>query len=352
MKQNIFSNKESFRHAFEQGLVSLLDNDELGLFILVLANASFDKHVHDYTEQALLVKYHKLRRYYYHAIIEGQPLKAPEDDVLVFLKLLTISIDSIRPTEFRYEETWEMQFNHLRSLKPSRVGSHKSCEIQLDYDENGFNFNKEFLQKEIFWDGKILNKSMSIFYNKFPFARFHSLLVPEKEAQINQFLTAEYNQYIWDVTQLLSETLPGVGIAYNSYGAFCSVNHLHFHLFIKDHALPITHSKWTHNGGEVDYPLQCEVFNHYQNAWEFIDQLNRKHIAYNLIYQEQKLFCIVRKHQCETELPNWSAGLGWYEVSGGFTTFNHTDFNQMKSEELNNALADLKIEIHSSNKEK
>jgi diadenosine tetraphosphate (Ap4A) HIT family hydrolase len=345
MKQNIFSNKESFRQSFEQGLVKLLDYDELGVFILVLANSSFDLHVHNYTEQALLTKYHQLCRYYRHAIKEGQQLQDPEDDLLVFFKLLAISIDNIRQTEFRNEETWEMQFNHLRSMKPARVGNHKVCIIQLDYDADGFNFNKPFMQKEIFWDGELLGKPLSIFYNKFPFVRFHSLLVPDKEAEINQFLTPQYHQYIWDVAKYLSATLPGLGIAYNSYGAFCSVNHLHFHLFIKEHPLPIMNHKWKHNGGEIDYPLQCKVFTDHQTAWEFIDKLHHQHIAYNLIYQQNNLYCIVRKHQCQTELPTWSGGIGWYEVSGGFTTFNHDDFKQMKENELNNTLSALKIDL-------
>ncbi|MFK5985699.1 MAG: hypothetical protein QM479_09750 [Pseudomonadota bacterium] len=345
MKQNIFSNKENFRQSFEQGLIKLLNYDDLGLFILVLANSSFDQHMHDYTEQVLLTKYHKLRRFYRSAIKEGQQLSAPEDDVLVFLKLLAVSIDNIKQTEFRHEAVWEMQFNHLRSLKPSRMGNHKFCGIQLDYDADSFNFNKEFLQKEIFWEGELLDKPMSIFYNKFPFVRFHSLLVPERKAEVNQFLTEQYHKYIWQLTQFLSPNLSGLGIAYNSYGAFCSVNHLHFHLFIKDTPLPVTHPDWSHNGGKKEYPIQCEVFTDYQRSWDFINQLNHQQVAYNLIYQQHKIFCIVRKHQCKIELPPWSAGLGWYEVSGGFTTFNHNDFNQMKHEELNNTLAALKIDI-------
>jgi len=345
MKQNIFENKETFREAFEQGLVKLLDYDDLGVFILVLANSSFDQHVHNYTEQALLARYHRFSRFYRHAIVEGQLLKSPEDDILVFLKILSISIDNIRQTEFRHEQSWEMQFNHLRSMKPARIGNHKFCGIQLDYDEDGFNFNKEFIQKEIFWDGELLGHSMSIFYNKFPFARFHSLLVPDKEAKMNQFFSYDYHKYIWEVSDFLSTTLPGVGIAYNSYGAFCSVNHLHFHLFIKDHPLPVTNPDWKHNGGKNDYPLLCEVFDDYKIAWEFINKLNEKNSAYNLVYQQGKLYCIVRKHQCKTELPTWSGGFGWYEVSGGFTTFNHDDFNHMQAEELNNSLAALRISI-------
>ena len=37
--QEIFKNKQHFRKSFEKGLVHLLDSDELGVFILVLAKA-------------------------------------------------------------------------------------------------------------------------------------------------------------------------------------------------------------------------------------------------------------------------------------------------------------------------
>ncbi len=345
MKQNIFENNDVFRNSFEQGLVKLLNYNELGVFVLVLANASFDQHVYNFTEQAILTKYHRLRRYYRHAILEGHQLDVPEDDLLVFLKLLAISIDNIRETEFRHEKLWEIQFNHLRSMKPARMSNHKFCGIQLDFNADGFNFNKPYVQKEILWKGEISKKSMSIFYNKFPFARFHCLLVPDKDKEINQFLTLPYHQYIWKVTKSLSKSIHGLGIAYNSYGAYCSVNHLHFHLFIKGRPLPIMNSRWAHNGGRTVYPLQCKIFRDYKNAWDYIDKLNKQQIAYNLIYQKNILYCILRKHQCHIELPSWSSGMGWYEVSGGFTTFNHDDFIQMKDHELNNTLSAFKIKL-------
>jgi hypothetical protein len=101
MNQNIFKNKENYRDAFEQGLVKLLDHEDLGVFILVLANAHFDQHVHNFTEQALQKKYDILCKYFRNAIMEGLPLKCPEDDIFVFLKLFAIKLEGIRQTEFR-----------------------------------------------------------------------------------------------------------------------------------------------------------------------------------------------------------------------------------------------------------
>ncbi|MBF0264429.1 MAG: hypothetical protein HQL46_04095, partial [Gammaproteobacteria bacterium] len=84
MIDNIFSSKETFRDHFEQGLIKLLQYDELGVFILSLANASFDQHTHDNTEEALLSRYHYLKQLYTEALKNGQQLQVPDDDLMVF----------------------------------------------------------------------------------------------------------------------------------------------------------------------------------------------------------------------------------------------------------------------------
>lgn len=340
----LFSSRKQFRQTFEQGLIDLLHQDSLGLFILVLANASFDKHVHDYTHHELLNKFDLLAAKYRFLLQDGQFLTEAEDDILVFLKLMAMGgIDEIRQTEFRHTENWELQFNHIRSLRPPRISQNIIEGIKLDFNPDGFHFNKPFLQKESFWSGRILNKETALFYNKFPFARFHSLLVPDKEKCLPQFLTAEYHQYIWDMTSHLSETLPGIGMTYNSYGAFSSINHLHFHLFIKDHALPITNSIWIHNGGNKNYPVECKVFNSVRESSDFIQTLHPQQISYNLIYLPDKVYCIPRKHQGTYPGARWSSGFAWYEVSGGFTTFNHSQFNELECKDLEKELALLKL---------
>ena len=344
----IFSSKENFRQHFQQGLIELLKNDELGVFILGLANASFDQDIYDFTKEKLLNRFYQLKDTYQKAILDGQQLNVPDDDLMVFLKLLAISIDHIKPTQFRKEGLWLMQFNHIRSLRPARMTQHKQTGINQPYDVNGFSFNKPFLQKEMFWQGYLLNKEISIFYNKFPFVQFHSLLVPDKALGLNQFLTKDYHEYIWQLTGQLAENLPGLGIAYNSYGAFASVNHLHFHLYIYEQPLPVMHNIWSHNISnekikQKSYPIQCEIFDNKNRAWEFIEQLHNLEIAYNLIYQDNKLYCLVRKHQSNTNLPNWCSGLGWYEMSGGFTTFNMSDFTTLTHDTLYKTLSELKI---------
>jgi diadenosine tetraphosphate (Ap4A) HIT family hydrolase len=340
----LFSSRQQFRHTFEQGLIDLLHHDSLGSFILVLANASFDQHVHDYTHHDLLDKYEQLATKYRFLLQDGQFLTDAEDDILVFLKLIAMGgIDEISQTEFRHTENWELQFNHIRSLRPPRISQKAIKGIKLNFNPDEFHFNKPFLKKESFWSGQMLNKEVALFYNKFPFARFHSLLVPDKKKCLPQFLKKEYHQYIWDITNSLSETLPGIGMAYNSCGAFSSINHLHFHLFIKDRTLPITNPRWTHNGGQNNYPVVCKAIDSLQDSWDCIHTLHQQKISYNLIYLPNKVYCIPRKHQGTYPDASWSSGFAWYEVSGGFTTFNHAQFNELECEDLEKELALLKL---------
>jgi len=352
MNNELFASKEQFRHIFEQGLVKLLDYDELGIFILVLANASFDQHVHDYTYKALLDKYGQLAKKYQFLLQDGQLLTEPEDDILVFLKLMAMGIDKVSQTEFRHTplsskssaQGWELQFNHIRSLRPARMSKNITKGIYLEFDPDSFHFNKSFLQKESYWDGIMNGKHLDIFYNKFPFARFHSLLVPDKEACLAQYLSHEYHEYIWQITQQLGENLSGIGMAYNSYGAFSSINHLHFHLFIKDHPLPISDLVWAHNGGSTPYPLECHVFQSIESAWSYIQLLHEQQISYNLLYLPGMVYCLPRKHQGTYTDASWSSGFAWYEVSGGFTTFNHTQFMDLDCQQLEDELSLLRLD--------
>ena len=344
MTDQLFSSKDNFRHCFEQGLVKLLGYDGLGMFILVLANASFDQHVHDYTHAALLKRYKELEKKYRQLLQDGQLLTEPEDDILVFLKLMAMGgIDQVNQTELRHTRQWELQFNHTRSLRPARVSKNVVEGIFLEFNPDGFHFNKPFLKKECYWSGDMLGKQLCIFYNKFPFTRFHSLLVPEKAACLPQFLIEDIHHYTWRITEELGQNLPGIGMAYNSYGAYSSINHLHFHLFIKEHPLPVMDPVWTHNGGNKDYPIDCKVFDSADEAWSFIDHLHEQHISYNLVYIPGKLYCLPRKHQGTYQDAQWSSGFAWYEVSGGFTTFNHTQFNELDCLQLEEELARLKL---------
>ncbi len=184
-----------------------------------------------------------------------------------------------------------------------------------------------------------MGRQSALFYNKFPFVELHGLLVPEHQKGIPQFLTKENHEYIWQLTEQLGEKMPGVGFGYNSYGAYASVNHLHFQMFMRSRPLPVAHTQWRHNGGVADYPVKCGVFRTMSEAWEYIDGLHREQRAYNLAYLPGTLYCTLRPQQGSVAVAPWSSGFAWHEMMGSFSLFDHAAFLRLTEKDLTRALA-------------
>lgn len=321
-----FASLESFQHAFTSGLSGLLQKGGLGPFILVCANASFDKRVDAATAGGLRKLYDILSAEYVAALSSGKPIQAVEEDLLVFLKLHAVGYEQLQPTETRRAGAWEVQFNQLRSFRPRRISAQVPQTLHVPFDEAGFHFNKPFMQKEAFWTGELAGRHATLYYNKYPFADFHGLLVPERESCLPQFLTEAHHHYLWQVTQELSRTLEGVGFGYNSLGAFASVNHLHFQMFVKPEGLPVMSGEWQHNGGNTPYPTQCAAFDGAASAWKYLADLHEKNTPYNLLYSKDRVYVFPRKKQGCYAQPDWTSGFAWHEMAGGMITFNRESF--------------------------
>ncbi len=336
-----FTSNLAFQHAFEQGLVKLLEQGELGPFILVCANASFDPRVEAATAEGLANLYLALSEEYTNALVNGKTIQAVEEDLLVFLKLHAVGFDKLKSTEIRRAGPWEVQFNHLRSFRPKRITAHVPESLHVSFDEAGFHFNKGFMQKEAFWAGELCGRHTTLYYNKYPFVDFHGLLVPERESCLSQFLTEAHHFYMWDATLELARTLNGAGFGYNSLGAFASVNHLHFQMFVKPDGFPAMHSEWRHNGGDTPYPVQCVTFKTADAAWEYLSQLHQHNQPYNLLYTPGKLTVFPRKKQGTYKQPDWTSGFTWHELAGGMITFNREDYARLDEQIIEHELAKL-----------
>lgn len=337
----LFSSAGAFRQAFEQGLGRLLDQAGLGAFILVLANANFDQHIHQLLEQRLHDRFSELQAFYRDALRQGRSLPDTADDLLVFLKLMTVGFGQLQTTRFRSLGPWEVQFNHVRSFRPARMTSQAVKGIRKDFDPGSFNFSKPFLQQEILWQGPLQKRDVSLFYNKFPFAELHCLLVPEPGLHKPQFLQQADHDYIWELTGTLAETIANVGFGYNSYGALASVNHLHFQLFVRDQQLPVDDGRWQHNGGKDPYPLPCWRFDSMTDAWHYLAHLHEKEISYNLVYLPGRLYCLPRKKQGSYQQSDWTGGFAWHEMAGCVTTFAYEDFETLTAGQVSAELAML-----------
>ncbi len=343
MSYNIFSTQDRFAERFKQGLVGLLhDYNELGVFILVLANVSFDPRLQQDFEKKVRGRYTLLRRSF-----KKDPrqfyLDGAKDDVRVFGKLLQIGMDGLHHTEFRDEGPWEVQFNQLRSFRPSRIADTKVDGIYAPFDAERFHFNKQFLLKESFWEGELCGRSTSMYYNKYPFMPMHTLIVPEREALKPQYLHRDDLDYFWRVCEQMGETMPDVMFGYNSYGANASINNLHFHMFVREKRLPLLRDEWKHNGGEKEYPVGCGKFTSLHEAWVFISELHRQEISYNLVAAPGELYCLPRSRQGSYCHASWNTGFAWYEMSGGIAAVDEQVYESLSAEQITRELELLEL---------
>jgi hypothetical protein len=343
MSDHTFASLDTFQQAFTAGLSGLLKTGGLGPFILVCANASFDKRVKVATVESLVALYRSLSAEYVDALFNGKIISAVEEDLLVFLKLHAVGFERLQQTEIRQAGVWEVQFNQLRSFRPKRITSQIPEHLQMSFDASGFHFNKPFMLKEAFWEGSLSGRAATLFYNKYPFVDFHGLLVPERERCLPQYLTEEYHHYIWLATLDLSRTLAGVGFGYNSLGAFASVNHLHFQMFVKANGFPVMLEAWQHNGGATPYPSLCARFDSASAAWLYLQDLHLRETPYNLLYSKDQLFVFPRKKQGCYAQPEWTSGFTWHELAGGMITFNRESFTNLDHPVIAQALTTLNI---------
>jgi hypothetical protein len=324
-----FDSLSEFRNLFTAGLGRLLDAPDLGAYVLVLANALYDEGLSSQLHEPLQRRFEEHLGRVRRTLAGGQEPKDARDDLLVFLKLATIGLDALGATERRMSGPWELQFNLLRAFRPRRMSASVGGGAQLAFDPAGFHFNKPFLRKETIWQGELAGRSVDLLYNKFPFVDLHGLLVPEREAELPQFLTREWHDYAWGLSGEMSAALPGIGFGYNSYGAFASVNHLHLQLFVREAPLPLAAPRWVHNGGDEPYPSPCARFDESAAAWRYLDHLHRESVPYNLVYLPGRLYCLPRARQGDYRHAPWTGGFAWYEMAGGMVTFRRGDFESL-----------------------
>lgn len=340
-EESLFASSAAFSTVFSAGLDGLLKKGGLGPFILVCANATFDQRLYAAASDGLSQLYAVLRDEYVQALQQGREIQAVEEDLLVFLKIHAVGLDRLQPTAKRQEGLWELQFNHLRSFRPKRITSRVPERLRAPFDEAGFHFNKGFMQKEAFWAGELLGRHATLYYNKYPFVDFHGLLVPERDSCLPQYLTEAHHFYLWEATAALAQTLEGVGFGYNSLGAFASVNHLHFQMFIKSEGFPVMAPAWRHNGGEKPYPAACLVFSDAKSAWTGIHQLHEDEMPYNLLYAAGRMYLFPRRKQGTYPQPAWTSGFTWHELAGGIITFNREDYERLDAASIERELACL-----------
>lgn len=337
---DLFASSDAFREGFERGLIDLLrETGELGEDILVLANSNFEPRIWQHLHGDLKRCFARLAAELAAADRAGRPMAGAPDDVATLRQLVCHDFAMLRPVETRHVGPWELQWNPLRAYRPARHSNAAVTGIRAPFDESHFHFDKPFLRAEIIWEGDLLGRAATLLYNKFPFADYHGLLVPDIKKHRPQFLEAVDIVWLWDVAQQLGQRMPGFGLAYNSYGAHASVNHLHFQSFLREAPLPIEDARWTHNGGGEPYPCTCRRFDERHEAAGFIAELHARETSYNLIMANGFLYCLPRRKQGEVSPAPWSSALAWFELAGGFPLANESDYRRLGADEIATQIA-------------
>ena len=300
---------DAFKTRFTDGLQQMLAPDGLGAFILVLANSMQDAQLRQQLATPLRETFAQLQQ---------RKADGPVDDVATFAALLKTGIEIFSGWEYARAEPWELVINPLRGLRPARVSSEVFSELYQPFAADKFHFNKPFLRPEILWEGTAECMSLRVFYNKFPFTPWHTLIVPEPQATLPQFLTQTYHERMMALAANTATYLPGFGLAFNSVGAYASVNQLHFQGFMRPTLFPVEATQWQHNGGTQAYPLPCWRADSGQAAWEILAALHQANRPYNLLYRAEHCYILSRRGQGTLRLPDWLQGIGWHEVCGVF----------------------------------
>jgi hypothetical protein len=177
MLPDIFKSKENFRKIYNGYLLNLLKKEisvnDLGILILLSAQATFNPELYKKASSRLDSIYRKLP-----LEIKTIPDNLKNDDYYVALKILEIGWRKIEQVHFKKSnEIWDVQYNQLRTFKPRRNAVEEIKSVYKKFDVKAFNFNKPYLKQERFKKCKCGGMEVSLFYNKFPFVPYHTLLV-------------------------------------------------------------------------------------------------------------------------------------------------------------------------------
>jgi hypothetical protein len=324
MLQNLLQSSENYKSFFANKLSDLIISDQIGVFILVLANATAKPEIFHQLSRQLQIRFDEWILILGNA--DKQYLnKIPADDVKVFQQLQKIGFQNLELTSHKQLGAWKLQYNQLRSLRPPRNSQRKISEIHQPFDSDSFHFNKSFLSKEVLWQGSLEKNKLRILYNKFPFADYHSILLLQPEQNKPQFLTQHDCAEIQQLLHLLSG-LTGLGLAYNSLGAFASINHQHWQMFISEKPYPVELEQWSHNSGQTNYPITVVKFNSPLEAWAQIDENQRNNNAFNLFIRPGKTYLVARNWQGTYQHAEWTSGFAWSELMGNITVSRKKDY--------------------------
>ncbi|XP_026318124.1 GDP-D-glucose phosphorylase 1 [Hyposmocoma kahamanoa] len=204
--------------------------------------------------------------------------------------------------------------------------------------------------------------------NVSPITRYHSLLCPSVNNNLPQWVTEDSLRLVLEVMFLAQDR--NLRIGFNSLCAMASVNHLHYHLFLENHDLPVENIKCTQIKGPLyafdeTYPIPAFCFEVpspqsingiSKEIYKLIEHLLKNCIAHNifitrgsnLVPGEQNLEIIriiiwPRKSSPKPKILT-TFYVGLCELSGWFPVYSQNDYDKLRTDDLEIELSKWKID--------
>lgn len=270
----------------------------------------------------------------------------------------------LTPPEKTAAGQFTIQFNPIRGARPLRDAQNKEARIDAPFEPRGFSY-LSVNRAERFISTQIGGQQADFFFNMFPFAPYHFVLVPGLREQHNQHLSDEGGfaeravSYAWALVSGAED--PDIRLAFNTLGAHASVNHFHFQGFFAGAGWVLPVDEHLRERGSLEgWALRHAAFIPasdpavVQRTLAHIRRLHELYargekVAYNLYFSPAGIAIFPRRHQGHgpyfeaiTEpIPGgtsrrhtFTTGFAFYELLGEVICPRQDYFNRFRSEEL------------------
>ena len=287
----------------------------------------------------------------------GGPFDSLSDDeqALLGIEKKYASLDGLPRVTLRRAGKYWVELNPLRGVRPKR-----ECDERAErYEPSpilksvivnpahpyGFHFSRSFVDREVFLE----EEETTYCLNKYPYASGHALAVLDRGKRVHpQFLTPT----VWAWFETLQRRYPRKVIAWNSLGAFASVNNAHLHICDSDAAVysPVLGAPGAWPFAPVRFEgdgrfeaLERFLFERIHDRW---GNFYERPVYYNILARGEELCLVTRRDQrlygkrledgfaVDGGFPVYGTGAAWNESGGKIVIPDEPGFRNVTEEEL------------------